>query len=402
MLSSVLIDALAAAGCYMLAYRLRFPGADLAAFLPRVIASLPLIVSGQLAGLWLAGCYQPRLITEKIGRLILGAAAGTAAAVALIGVLLGFAGLSRSAFALDLGLLIVAVIGWRAARVLRMEWRSSRRTAATPSLIDRTTEVATLVPTLVSVFSYRELLRNLVLKDLKLKYRGSILGFLWSLVNPLAMVAVYTLAFTYIIRTGQDNFAFFFILGLLPWTFFSGSALMSTGAIVDNAGLIKAVRFPRAILPISTVLFNLVQYLLTAAVIVPLMLLITGTPPAWAALAFPIVLTLQVAFTVGVALALSAATTFFRDIRHLLDIGLGMLFWLTPIVYRLDTVPEPLNTFVALGPVTPFVVGYQMMFYDGVWPARWIWILAAVQAAGALTVGMALFLSVEDQFGEQL
>ena len=120
--------------------------------------------------------------------------------------------------------------------------------------------MTTLRAVVASLYSYRELLKNLVLKDLKLKYRGSVFGFLWSLANPLLMIVVYTVAFTYILRVRSEGFVFYLMLGLLSWTFFASSAAMSTGAIVDNAGLLKSVLFPRAILPIATVLFNLAQY----------------------------------------------------------------------------------------------------------------------------------------------
>src|SRR5687767_7956555 len=130
---------------------------------------------------------------------------------------------------------------------------------ASAQLVDRAATPSSISSTITALAGYRHLLRNLVIKDLKLKYRGSVFGFLWSLANPLLMIIVYTIAFTYILPVRSEGFVFYLMLGVLSWTFFVNSAAMSTGAIVDNAGLLKSVFFPRAILPIGTVLFNLAQ-----------------------------------------------------------------------------------------------------------------------------------------------
>ena len=165
------------------------------------------------------------------------------------------------------------------------------------ALVDRTAEVDSFRRTLAAMVQYRELLKNLVSKDLKLKYRGSILGFLWSMLNPLLMLGVYSVAFHYVLRVQMD--LFYLLLGLLAWTFFVNSAMMATGAIIDNAGIVKSVFFPRAILPIATVLFNLAQYVLTAIVFIPVLMIIHGVPPSLPMLAYPLVLFLQVLFTIG-------------------------------------------------------------------------------------------------------
>jgi lipopolysaccharide transport system permease protein len=271
-----------------------------------------------------------------------------------------------------------------------------------PALVDRAAARPSLTASLLSVFAYRELVRNLVLKDLKLKYRGSVLGFLWSLVNPVAMVAVYTLAFKYILASRQPGFPFFVLLGVLAWSFFSNSSTMSTGVIIEGGSLVKAVRFPRAVLPLATVLFNLTQYLLTILVLLPAMFLIYRTPPSGPALLFPIFLFLQVAFTIGIALMLSAATTFFRDVRHFVDVALSLLFWTTPIVYPINQAPEWLRPALLLSPMTPFVVAYQRIFYDGEWPPLAIWLGAIGYGLGVFTLGTVWFASVEDRLGERL
>jgi ABC-type polysaccharide/polyol phosphate export permease len=252
------------------------------------------------------------------------------------------------------------------------------------------------------VLSYRELLRNLVLRNLKLKYRGSVFGFLWSLVNPLLMIVVYSAAFSIILRVRTPGFVFLLLLGVLAWTFFANSASMSTGAIVDSGGLVKSAVFPRAILPTATVLFNLAQYLLNVLVFLPVMLVAYGVLPVPAMGLFPVFLALQVAFTVGVALILSTGTVFFRDIRHILEIALGVLFWTTPIVYTIRDLPELVRTLVILSPLSPFVVAYHQIFYERHSPDPAVWFLAVLYAAAALSCGLRLFVSLEDRFAEQM
>ena len=112
-----------------------------------------------------------------------------------------------------------------------------------------------------SLFRYRELIRNLVLKDLKLKYRDSVLGFLWSLANPLLLILVYSFVFGHILRGGPPNFAYFLMVGILPWNFFAQSLMMSTGSILDNGNLIRKVALPMEVFPVATALFNLAQFL---------------------------------------------------------------------------------------------------------------------------------------------
>jgi ABC-type polysaccharide/polyol phosphate export permease len=266
--------------------------------------------------------------------------------------------------------------------------------------IDRAAERDSILRTLRALVRYRQLMRSLVAKDLKLKYRGSTLGFLWSLLNPLLMIAVYTVAFQYILHVPTEGFVFYVMLGVLAWTFFANATMMSAGAIVDNGSLIKSVFFPRAIPPVAAVLFNLAQYLLTALVFVPLMLVLFRVAPAPPMLLFPAFLALQVLFTIGVSLIVATATAFFRDVRHFLEVGLQALFWLTPVIYQLDQINPALQRFILLTPMSPFVVAYQTIFFRREWPGADVWGLAILYAAVALTAGALLMLAHEDQFSE--
>jgi homopolymeric O-antigen transport system permease protein len=397
---SVLLDCGLGIAAYLVSYWLRFQGERLETFLPGARSTLPVVVGGQLVALLLAGAYLPRPRMDWLSRVVAGVVAGTAVAAALVGLTIGFEGLSRTAFIADGLLLVVAAVAWRGVWVLSTRVRPTVRLP--DDLIDRTQETTSVGSIVTSLYSYRELLRNLVLKDLKLKYRGSVFGFLWSLVNPLLMIAVYTVAFTFILRVRSEGFVFYLMLGLFSWTFFANSASMSTGSILDNAGLLKSVFFPRAILPIATVLFNLAQYVLTMSVFLPIMLAWYRVPLAEPMVLFPVFLSLQALFTIGVAMMLATATAFFRDVRHLLEVALSVLFWTTPILYQLDQVPDRLRLIILMSPMSPFVVAYQKIFYFRQWPEPTVWLMAATYAAGAFIIGTTLVLAFEDRLTEQL
>jgi ABC-2 type transport system permease protein len=278
-----------------------------------------------------------------------------------------------------------------------------RRPADVPAqLVDRAATSSSIHSTVRALARYRHLLRNLVLKDLKLKYRGSVFGFLWSLVNPLLMIVVYTIAFTYFLQRGSQGFVFYLMLGILAWTFFASSMSASTASIADNGGLVKSVFFPRAILPLATVLFHLAQYLLTIVVFLPFMLLYYRIAPASPMLLFPIFLLLQLLFTIGLALLLSTATAFFRDVKHLVEVGLAVLFWLTPIVYTLQELPARVKFAIMFSPMAPYITAYHNIFYDRAWPDAMTWTLAVGYALAGLLIGLTVMVRCEEQFAERV
>ena len=401
-LLGVFLDALLAVSAYMASYWLRFDREELALFLPGAWSTLPLVVGAQILALGALQAYAPRPKASWLSRVVAGIVLGTGASALLLWMVAGFQGTSRMAFAADALLLSIAAVGWRGAWVLRARARAhTRARASVAELVDRADEM-TLATVLVSLYRYRGLLKALVLKDLKLKYRGSVFGFLWSLANPLLMIVVYTLAFTFILGIRSERFVFYLMLGQLAWTFFASSVMMSTASIVDNGGLLRTVLFPRAILPIATVLFNFAQYLLTIAVFLPLMFAWYRIPLAEPMILFPVVLALHVAFTIGIALILATATVFFRDVRHLVEVALAVLFWTTPIVYELARVPERLRLLILLSPMSSFVTAYQKLFYFREWPEPTLWLVAVTYAVGAFVVGVALVLAFEDRFTEQL
>ncbi|MBW1930589.1 MAG: ABC transporter permease [Deltaproteobacteria bacterium] len=250
------------------------------------------------------------------------------------------------------------------------------------------------------LLNYRYLLFNLVYKEVKLKYRGSFLGFLWSLLNPLSMIIVYTVAFKYIIRIKMENYAIFLLAGVLPWSFVVNSLNMATSCIIDNGNLIKKVFFPREIIPISTVAFNLVQLILAYIVFVPILAYWKGLSLPLAFL--PVLLFLHFLFTLGLSLLLSAVTVYFRDIKHLVEVLLMLAFWVTPIIYPLSMVPERFHTLMWLNPMTVFALAYQKLIYSGQLPGLPSLLIMLCWVIGVYVIGSKTFAWCKPKFAEEV
>ena len=399
-ITALAADAVLAVICYIAAYGVRFDSADLSEFLPAVGRTMPYVVGSQLLALLAFRAYTFRQGRRWFPRLLAGIFSGAAVGAALIWLTHGFAGVSRISFVVDALLLALAAFGWRGVVGLIRVARSAREERTSTQGMEDRTIPPSVSAGLVGIFRYRELLRNLVLRDIKLKYRGSVFGFFWSLANPLLMVATYTVAFRFLLRIRSEDFVFNLLLGMLTWTFFSASAMMATASVIDSGALIKSVAFPRVILPVAAVLFNLVQFLLAIAVLLPVALAVFGKPLSSSMLLFPVILVLQIVFMTGLAFALATLTAFFRDVTHLMEIALGILFWTTPILYQYEALPELLRVPILLSPMSSFVVAYQQILHQGHPPDLAVWLASGSYAAGMFVVGASMFVSSEDRLAE--
>lgn len=250
-----------------------------------------------------------------------------------------------------------------------------------------------------ALVAYRGLLRGLVQRDLTVKYKGSLLGVAWSLLHPLVMAAVYTLAFRYVVRVPIERFPLFLLSGLLPWMFFTSALGSATSSITDNGTLVRKVAFPRAVLPLAAVASALVQFLLMYTVLVPTALVMGGgVSLAWTAL-LPVVV-LQTVFTAGLGLLLATAYVFVRDARHLLDVALQVWFWLTPIVYAASLAPERLRRWLQLNPMLHFVTAYQEIVMQHDVPSLATFAVLTALAAVTSTAGWLVFSRAQKRFAE--
>ena len=252
-----------------------------------------------------------------------------------------------------------------------------------------------------ALFAYRELIRNLVIKDLKLKYRDSVLGFLWSLANPLLLILVYSFVFGHILRGGPANFAYFLMVGILPWNFFAQSLMMATGSILDNGTLIRKVAVPMEVFPMTTVLFNLAQFLLALVIFFPMAWLFFKVPLAWSWLNFFPILVVQIVFTLGLSFIISTATVFYRDVRHFIEIFLMLVFWLTPIIYDAQLAPALLQRVLYMNPFSYFILAYQDALYRNVFSSLEQWVVIMLLAAVFLAAGYTLFTTCKSRFAEE-
>jgi ABC-2 type transport system permease protein len=272
-----------------------------------------------------------------------------------------------------------------------------------------------------------ELLTELVRKDLKVKYKNSALGFVWSMANPLLYLAVFTLVFTFFLPNGVPRFAVLFMAGFLVWSFFSSATLDATGSVVGNANLVRKVRFPRVVLPLASVGFAGVHFALQLLVFFAF--LVPFYPDAFGPQLWLLVPALAVAltFTVAMSLLASALNVRYRDVQHLLEIVMLAWFWLTPIVYPVTVVRDRLASEGLLwlfklymaNPMTAVVVAAQRAIYnhpvvtvDGVarqvlpdggygFYVQWLGV-AAVISTVLLVVGLWTFRRLQADFAEEL
>jgi lipopolysaccharide transport system permease protein len=212
--------------------------------------------------------------------------------------------------------------------------------------------------TLQELLRYRALIQTLVVRDLKARYRGSTLGLLWTLLNPLLHMAIYALVFSVYIRNDMERYPAFLLCGILPWTWFSSALFMGTTAIIEGGGMLKKVFFPPQVLPTVTVIATFINFLLSLPLLF-VVLLLFGVTPGWSLMALPLIMIAQFALTLGLTLIISAVSVRYRDIPPILGHALMFWFFLTPIIYPVSSVPERFRALLSFNPVTPFFVAYQ-------------------------------------------
>lgn len=248
----------------------------------------------------------------------------------------------------------------------------------------------------------RELLKNLVSRDLKIRYKASFLGFAWSMVTPLAMVLVFGFIFTRVFEVANTaDFSLFFLAGFLPWQFLSGSISESVSAIVGNGALMRQVNFPREYLPVSKVASQAIHFLLSL-VVLGVYGLIRGYNFLPFLPALVITLVLFFLFVAGLSMAFAAANVAFRDLQELVPVMLLLWFYGTPLFYRLEMVPERFRWIMLLNPMTWFLDLFRHVFYYQVFPPLKVIGVAATLGIGSVVVGYLLFVRLARTFSKEL
>jgi lipopolysaccharide transport system permease protein len=268
---------------------------------------------------------------------------------------------------------------------------------------------------LVRLTRYRGLIQSLVARELKARYRGSVLGFFWSFINPLMFLLVYSFVFKYVMTAAHDArvepYALFMFCGILPWTWFSSSLAESSGVLISGGNLIKKVMFPAEILPIVTVLANMIHFFFGLIILAGFLVWYQRPLNVGELALFPVAVAIQLILTLGFALLLSALTVHFRDIRDILSNLLTFWFFATPIIYPYFIFQDPQNpglelwqgTLLKFNPFTHLAISYQeILFFAGpVGHWKLLLLLGAISIVFFL-FGYFVFDRLRDTFAEEV
>lgn len=239
------------------------------------------------------------------------------------------------------------------------------------------------------------------MRDLKLRYQDTVLGLLWSLMKPLALGAVLFVALKQFVRIDVKDYHLVLLTALFPWVWFQTAVLLATPAFAANGALLKKVPFPRVVLPFSTVLNAGFHFLLTIPVLIVLLALSDHVPSATWLLGVPILLAVQLALTMGVVVILASLDVFFRDLEHLVEVLLNLLFYVTPIFYPLDIVPHRWQPLVKINPLTSLIEAWRDLFVHDALPGADLW-PALVFTLVSIVVGREVFRRLEPGFPDAL
>ncbi|NMC63356.1 MAG: ABC transporter permease [SAR324 cluster bacterium] len=247
------------------------------------------------------------------------------------------------------------------------------------------------------IYTYREFLKQSVLRDLRTKYKRSALGYLWTMLHPLGMMAVLAVVFSHIMRIPIKNYAIFLFAGLLAWNYFNSTVMMSLNNIRQNARLFSQIALPKYIFIISLVVSNLVNFLLALIPLLFLMLFFKQ-PITWAVLSLPIMLLPFLCVVVGISLLLATSNVFFDDTLHLSEVGMQAVYFLCPVLYHRELLPPWLVKYLVLNPLFCEIEFIRGIFYEGVLPDLTMYLINLTGALFVLATGLAIFHRSESKF----
>ena len=257
-----------------------------------------------------------------------------------------------------------------------------------------------MIRNIKELWKYRALVWALVVRHLNARYRGSMLGFVWSFLNPLCLIAVYSLVFKYYIRFDDvESYTLFLFAGLLAWIWFSSGLLEATGTICGGGSLVTKAMFPAHILPTVSVLTNLANFLFALPLLIGFML-INSVMPTYAFFVLPIVIVIELVFMLGLSFALSALNVKYRDVQHILGNIMTLWFFLCPILYPESKVPDQFKFTLTFNPVAHFTKMYHQIFIEGHVPSLAEFGIVIAFSVVTFFIGNVVFNRYREEFAE--
>ncbi|MEK3911531.1 ABC transporter permease [Paenibacillus sp. FSL H7-0331] len=251
------------------------------------------------------------------------------------------------------------------------------------------------------IYQYRQMLESLVLTDLRTRYKGSFLGFFWTLINPLLMLVVYSIVFKYIVRVDIENYTSYLFVGLISWFLINQAITSSAGVVIRNAGLVKKIYFPKEILPLSVVLGGVVNYVFSLLVLFPI-LFFSKIQLGWPLLLFPVILIIYFVFTLALTLIFSSLNVYFRDLEHVLGILMMVWFYLTPIVFTTSMIPKEINFIFLYNPLRVIIESFHDIFFYNKFPDSTELTVVAILSVAMLYFGLLIFKHLSRRFAEEI
>lgn len=252
------------------------------------------------------------------------------------------------------------------------------------------------------IFEYREMIFSLIRRDLNGRYKGSILGFMWTFINPLLQLCVYTVVFSVIMRMGIDKYYMFLFVTLIPWMFFNTCLCGGTRVIFSQEDMVKKIYFPREVLPIAFVTSNFINMLLSFIVIFAVIFISGIGISLRAIMSLPVIMLVEYILALGIAMLGASITVYIRDLEQIFNI-IGMAWmYMTPVLYSVDMVPDQLRGLYNLNPMTPIIVAYRDVLYYKQSPQMGTLVNALVWGIMVLTIGCLCFGKLKKRFAEEL
>jgi lipopolysaccharide transport system permease protein len=255
---------------------------------------------------------------------------------------------------------------------------------------------------LKEIYNYRQMVYSLVRRDLRGRYKASVLGFLWTFINPLLQLVIYTIVFSIILKSGIDKYYLFLFVALVPWIFFQASITGGSSSIIAQQDLVKKIYFPREVIPISYVTSCFVN-MLFSFIIIFLVVLVSGIQlNILGVFCLPVIMLVEYIMAVGFALIASAVTVYFRDLEHILSIITMAWMYLTPVLYSVDMIPEDLRKVFMLNPMVPIIDAYREVLYYGGVPNLKSLLNGFILGVLFLAAGFIVFGKLKKHFAEEL